>query len=308
MKIRPYEDMDKLKIIAVLTEVCKDINPTWIINEEVFDADMKVSGDQTVLSRDYIIAENEDREIIGYGGLDKSSKRNFWYLDLNMLPKFFKTERMAELFRSMLILAKEQDAPELRFTTTKYIFEDTPLQSEIKKMGLEPVNYVFWMRLDDVSLQPQIINPTNIEIQKQKVVDELNSYVVVQNDAFSKHFDFRPITEKELKTVFESIRKDYDQEHWLAYDDDKLVGICSSVIHPDLKHIGTINTLGVLHEYHHRGIGSSLLGHSVHSLIEKGCKLIELGVHAKNEKALGLYKKYGFKQVETRTFITYTIK
>ncbi len=224
-----------------------------------------------------------------------------------MLPKFFKTQRMVELFNSMLILAKEQDAPELRFTRTKYIFEDSPLESEIKKMGIEPVNYNFWMRLDDIKSQPQTINLTNIEIQRQKLVNELNSYVVVNNDAFSKHFDFRPITEEELKTVFEVVWKDYDQEHWLAYDGDKLVGLCFSIINPDLKYIGTIQTLGVLHEYHHRGIGSALLGHSVNSLIEKGCTQIELGVQAKNEKALGLYKKYGFKQVESRTFITYTI-
>jgi len=225
-----------------------------------------------------------------------------------MLPEFSKTERMAELFNSALNLAKEQDAPELRFITFKYLFEDTPLQNEIKKMGLEPVNYGFWMRLDDLSSQPPLKVPNNIKIQKEKVLNDISSYVAVRNDAFSKHFDFRPTTEEELKTVLEGIFKDYDKEHWLAYDDDKLVGICSSTINPELKHIGTITTLGLLHEYHRRGIGSSLLGHGVHSLIEKGCKQIELGVEAKNEKALNLYKKYGFNQVESRTFIVYTIK
>ncbi|MFX0020789.1 MAG: GNAT family N-acetyltransferase [Candidatus Hermodarchaeota archaeon] len=297
-----------MSVVSVLSEVYKDINPTVIINEEVFDSDMKVAGDHTILSRDYIVAEDNNGEIIGFAGLYKSSKRVHWILDLFMLPKFFKTKPMVELFNSVLIMAKEQEAPELRFITTKYTFEDTPLHNEIKKMGLEPVNYGFWMRLDDLSSQPQLKIPNNIKIQKVKVLNDISSYVAVRNDAFSKHFDFRPTTEEELKTVLEGILKDYDKEHWLAYDDDKLVGICSSTINPELKHIGTITTLGLLHEYHRRGIGSSLLGHGIHSLIEKGCKRIELGVEAKNEKALNLYKKYGFNQVKSRTFIVYTIK
>ncbi|MFW9818215.1 MAG: GNAT family N-acetyltransferase [Candidatus Thorarchaeota archaeon] len=308
MKIRPYKDKDKLSVISVLSEVYKDINPTVIINEEVFDSDMKVEADQTILSHDYIVAEDDNGEIIGFAGLYKSSKRDYWFLDLFMLPKFFKTKRMVELFNSIFILAKEQDAPELRYITNKYRFEDTPLHNEVKKMGLEPVNYGFWMRLDDLSSQPQLKIPNNIKIQKEKVLNDISSYVTVHNDAFSKHFNFRPITEEELKVVLEGIWKDYDKEHWLAYDDDKLVGICSSTINPELEHIGTITTLGLLHEYHRRGIGSSLLGHGVHSLIEKGCKQIELGVEAKNEKALNLYKKFGFNQVESRTIIVYTIK
>jgi len=297
-----------LRIIAVLNEVYKDINPIWIVNEEVFDSDMKVDGDQTILSRDYLVAEINKGDIIGYAGLFKSSKRDFWYLELNMLPEFFKSELMVELFNSTLILAKEQNAPELRYVTTKYTFIYTPLHNKIKKMGLEPVNYGFWMRLDDVSSQPQLLTPINITLQKQEVVNDLNSYITVRNDAFSKHFDYRPLTEEEFKTVLEGIWKDYDLEHWFAFDDDKLVGICSSTINPELKHIGTITTLGVLHAYHQRGIGSSLLGHGIQSLIEKGCSTIELGVEAKNEKALALYRKYGFNRVESRTFITYTIK
>ncbi|MFX0006789.1 MAG: GNAT family N-acetyltransferase [Promethearchaeota archaeon] len=308
MKIRPYKDSDKLCVVSVLNEVYKDINPTLIINEEVFDSDMKVDGDQTILSRDYIVAEDESGEIVGFAGLYKSSKRDYWGLDLFMLPKFFKSKRMVELFHSALILAKKQDAPELRFIRIKYTFEDTPLHDEIKKMGLEPVNYGFWMRLDDFSSQPQLKIPSNIKIQKEKVLNDISSYVAVRNDAFSKHFDFRALTEEELKEVLEGIWKDYNQEHWFAYDGDKLVGICSSIINPEIKHIGIINNLGVLHEYHHRKIGSSLLGHGIHSLIKKGCKQIELGVEGKNEKALNLYKKYGFNQVESRTIIVYTIK
>ena len=64
----------------------------------------------------------------------------------------------------------------------------------------------------------------------------------------------------------------------------------------------------MLHSYHRRGIGSALLGMGVHSLIENGCKTIELGVEVKNEKALSLYKKFGFCEVESQTEIVFAIK
>ena len=291
-----------------MNKVYKDINPTWLITEEIFDSELAILGDQCILSRDYIVGEDSKGDIIGFAGLFKSSKRDFWYLDLYMLPEYFKSELMVELFDSILSLAEEQDAPDLQFTTFKYTFKGTPLHNKIKKMGLKPVNHGFWMRLDDLSSQPQLFTPTNIILQKQEVVNDLDSYITVRNDAFSKHFNFRPITEEELTSLLEVNWKDFEQEHWFAFDDKKLVGICSSVINPDLKDIGTIETLGVLHAYHHRGIGSTLLGHGINSLIEKGCSIIELGVEAKNEKALGLYRKYGFNQVESRTFITYMIK
>ena len=64
-------------VIEVWDKVLKDINPIWIINEEVFDSELAVFGDQTILSRDYLVAEDKNGVLIGFAGLFKSSKRNF---------------------------------------------------------------------------------------------------------------------------------------------------------------------------------------------------------------------------------------
>jgi mycothiol synthase len=278
------------------------------MNEKIFDSELAVTGDQTILSRDFLVAENDNKEIIGYSGFLKSSKRDSWDLEVNMLPEYFKSDFMVELFESIIDLANQQNAPDLRFVIIKYAFENSPLHNKFKEMGLEPVIYDFWMYLDNIGSLPQLEAPPDITFQKQKKVNDLTSYIAVRNDAFSKHFDFRPHSEEELKLLLEDIWQEYDQEHWLAFDDDKLVGICSSTINPEFKKIGTVETLGVLHTYHQHGIGSYLLGNGIQSLGQKGCKRIELGVEATNEKALGLYKKFGFQQVKSRTFIWYTIK
>jgi ribosomal protein S18 acetylase RimI-like enzyme len=64
-------------------------------------------------------------------------------------------------------------------------------------------------------------------------------------------------------------------------------------------------TLAVYHSHHKKGIGSYLLGLGIKTLIEKGCRIIELGVEGENAHALALYKRFGFKEVESQTEIDF---
>jgi mycothiol synthase len=297
MQIRQFnENRDKTRVMTVLEKVLKELNPSMTMSEEQFDAMLKVEGDLTVLSRDCLVAEDDNSEIIGFIGLLKSSKRDFWHLEMALLTEYVSSNISVELIESILNLAKKQNAPEIRFTTVKAKFKNTPLEDKFKKMGLEPVNYNWWMRLDDIESVPESKIPLGITLQKN-----------VLNDAFSEHFDFSPYKEEEFKIRQLAAWKDKFNKHWLAFEENKLIGFCSVVINPGQKHVGMIDILGVLHSYHHRGIGSSLLGIGVKSLIENGCTIIELAVEAKNEKALNLYKKFGFNEMESLTRIFYTI-
>lgn len=308
MEIRSFdENLDKTRIIALLDTVLKEINPGLTMNEDRFDAMLAVEGDQTILSRDSLVAEDDDGKIIGFSGLLKSSKHNFWRLDISMLPEYNKSNLTVKLFESILNLASKQNAPEIRFTTRNIIFIDSPIYEKFKEMGLKPVHYNWWMHLDKVDKVPLLGVPHGINLQKRKELNELTGYVAVINDSFREHFDFRPYTVEEFQIFRNAAWKDYNVEHWLATEQDKLVGILTAIINPESKHSGIIDTLGVLHSYHHRGIGRSLLSHGIQSLIEKGCTVIELSVEATNEKALKLYKKFGFYEVESRTRIFFTI-
>lgn len=309
MKIRLFdESLDKNRVIDVLDKFLKDINPAFKINGEQFYSSIAVLGDQTDLSRDSLVVEDNNGKLIGFTGLLKSSKRDFWQLQIGILPEYSKSNFTMNLFESILQLAKEQNAPDIRFTISKYLFTDSLLEEKIKEMGLKPVHYDFWMILNKIDSIPTFKDPSGITFQNQKEISDVNGYLTILNDAFSKHFDFRPLTEEEFRLVFEKKWKEDDTANWLAFEGNKLIGICTLTINPELSHIGIIDVLGVLHENHHRGIGSSLLGHGIQSLIEKGCTTIELGVEATNEKALTLYKKFGFNEVESRTQIFYTIK
>jgi len=276
------------------------------LNEEFFDEIFKVENNLTDLSQDCLVVEDHKREIIGFSCLLKSSKRNSWQMIFHIIPEHYGSKFSVELFESILEIANKQNAPQIIFRLSKHIILYSPLQTKFKEMGLEPVSFGFMLRLDDFKLLPDINNPTNITFQSQKKVTDFASYVLVLNDAFRNNLEFRPSTEEEFKSSRRVIEKHYDVENWLAYDKKKLVGVCFSSIDPKTKHSGFVDVLGVFHKYHHRGIGSSLLNMGIHSLIEKGCKTIELVVEVNNEKALSLYTKFGFYEV--RTVITYAIE
>jgi len=278
-----------------------------MINEEQLDVYLTMEGDQTDPSRDWLIAEDNKGQIIGFACLLKSSKRDSWWMEVKVIPEYHKSKLSVNLFESLLDLVNKPKAPQILFSVRKYIFVDSPLQVKIKEMGIKTVHFHFWMRLDEIDSLPKLIIPSDINFQKQKDITDFASYVSVINDAFSKHFDFRPYTEDEFKQLIQAEWKELDDEHWLVIYGNKLVGLCSVIINPELNNLGIVDNLGVIHSYHHRGIGSSLLSFGVQSLIEKGCKTIELGVEANNEKALSLYKKFGFYEVESRTNIIYAI-
>jgi len=309
MKIRPFDEtIDKTRVIDVLDRAIKFENPALGMNEEQFNAAFDFEGEQTNLSRDFLVAEDNEGKIIGFAGLIKSSKRDSWRLAIEVLPDYFKSNFFVELFESILSLKNEQNGPEVRFSLRKYRLTDSPIQKKLDEMQIKPVHYNWEMLLEDIDQTPEMAVPTGIDIHTGKEIPDLTSFVNVNNEAFSEHFEFRPISVEELKLILEHAWKAYDIEHWFAYEEEKLVGICTSQINPEMKTLGIIQILGVLPSYQHRGIGRYLLASSIQSLIKKGCKKIELGVEANNEKALTLYKKFGFNEDESRTVMIYKTK
>ncbi|MFX1388438.1 MAG: GNAT family N-acetyltransferase [Promethearchaeota archaeon] len=264
-------------------------------------------GDQTDLSRDCLIAEDNKGDIIGFALLFKSSKQNTCWLEVKILPHYFKSEFYVKLFESALKLTSKQNTPKIRFVLRKYILIDSPLQNKLKELGLKPTHFDYWMRLDNFKFIPKIKTPKGYTFQNHKELNDFTNYVKILNDAFREHYDFIPFNEEEFKSIHIISWKGYFVEYWFAFKGNDKIGVCFVNINPDSKHIGIVYTLGVLHSYHHKGVGSYLLGLGIQTLIDKGCKIIELGVESDNAKALSLYEKFGFYEIKSRTAIFYEI-
>ena len=86
----------------------------------------------------------------------------------------------------------------------------------------------------------------------------------------------------------------------LAIDADRVIGWCDIVpcSHEGTTHVGRLG-MGVIEAYRGKKIGTELMGRALEDAFQKGLQRVELDVMASNEKAIGLYQKFGF-QIEGR--------
>jgi ribosomal protein S18 acetylase RimI-like enzyme len=286
------ESISRTVIIDLLNQQNKYLNPKDPIEatEELLNFFL---GETTVLSRDVLRFENNQSNIIGFAGIIKSPMyKDTWVVGYGILPEYFKTDLPEKLIDASLNLGMELKVPELLFGTTGTL--SAPFDEKLESLGFTPIQYTWSMRLDNFSLFKLPKVPHEISIQKNLEIDDYQSYANVINQAFQDHFKWENKTEEMYKQINDMIQKTNEIEHYLTYEDNKLVGTCIGIINPKQKFVGSIGNFGILPSHQHRGIGSSLFAFGVESLREKGCKEINLLVEAKNEKALDLYKKFGF--------------
>lgn len=94
--------------------------------------------------------------------------------------------------------------------------------------------------------------------------------------------------------VKEIIKSGWTQ--FFAIENDTVVGWCDilPMQRKGLTHVGHVG-MGVTQKYRGKGIGKQLLLKSLEHAFETGLQRIELEVFSSNNKAISLYKKYGFK-------------
>jgi len=128
---------------------------------------------------------------------------------------------------------------------------------------------------------------------------DVSTAVETFNDSFRDHFSFAP--EKPERWInFRDSAKDLGILT-LAMSGDVAVGLCvseeSSVFNEERGvKAGWVDILGVRPQYRRRGLARALLADGIALLLEKGLDTVYIGVYAKNEKALDLYRSFGFEK------------
>jgi len=306
IKIKPWDEtISRSVIIDLHNQMRHYLNPkdTLEINEDMLNFWL---GEHTILSRDFLRFENNKNSIVAWAGIVKDPMlKDVWTVGYGVLPEYFKTELPGKLIEAILNLGKKLKVPELLFNTTGTL--SAPFDERLKSMGFKPIHYTWSMRLDDFNLFKLPNTPHGIIIRKQLKINDYNSYANVINLAFQESFKWEPKTETNFEQLMDSMQKTNNIEHCFAFENNKLVGACDIFTNQKQKDVGALANFGILPEYQHRGIGSTLFAFSVDSLREKGCKEINLGVETKNEKALNLYKTFGFYTLDNLTEKRYQI-
>ena len=136
----------------------------------------------------------------------------------------------------------------------------------------------------DIVIQPATLEMADSFRQALDVVAREHRYLIFQE---------APPLESTRKFIAQVLAKGWSQ--FYALHEGKVVGWCDVVRdeRPGRTHVGRLG-IGILPEYRGQKIGARLLAATIADAFEKGLTRIELEVFAANERALALYKKFGF--------------
>ena len=100
-----------------------------------------------------------------------------------------------------------------------------------------------------------------------------------------------------LSKIKESIDNNTFTRHFVYKDNEEIIGYINYDIIYERSELIQIN---VLKEKENNHIGSKLMEYMINDLINNNVKEITLEVRIDNDKAIGLYKKYGFIEIGKR--------
>jgi Sortase and related acyltransferases len=98
------------------------------------------------------------------------------------------------------------------------------------------------------------------------------------------------------------LQNDYDRGNMMfgLYDDEKIIGFMEIAEYN--TEICGLEKLAVLPEYRHNGYGKQLLDFAKKTAVDKGYKIMHVGIIDKNTRLKNWYSKYGFIHTGTNTF------
>jgi putative acetyltransferase len=85
---------------------------------------------------------------------------------------------------------------------------------------------------------------------------------------------------------------------WIAEVDNRIIGTVAIRSINKLERVGELKRMYVLPEYQGNGYGKSLLNHALVKANDLGYKIIRLDTTRDSVKALSLYRKCGFYEIE----------
>ena len=125
-------------------------------------------------------------------------------------------------------------------------------------------------------------------IREMRICD-LDGVMEIEKEAFHEHWK---------REDFEYEIQENEFSHMLVYEkDNKILGILGYYI---LFDDAQITTLAVLKEAQGKHIATELMNMLVEECTKKGCSVISLEVRKSNDKAIHLYKKFEFVEMNIR--------
>jgi mycothiol synthase len=199
----------------------------------------------------------------------------------------------------------EIEAGQVHFQCTAYDIEQDR-RALYEGFGLKPVRYFVNLSRSLNGGLPPVQLPDGIQLRTFDTGCDVETVWLVDNSAFRDHWGY---TEGRLEEFQHWIKMPHFRpELWFLAEEQasgKVVGLGLNIIDPDWiaqtgRQEGYVDTLAVLREHRHRGLGTALLVQSLHALRQAGMEAAHLHADAQNlTGAMRLYERVGFRVRKT---------
>jgi len=179
-------------------------------------------------------------------------------------------------------------------------------QALLEGFGMSTIRYfVNLERSIGNGLQPPLV-PAGIRLRTFDPEKDLVAVRRVANAAFSDHWGHSEMKAEDMAHWIEIpyMRPDL----WFLAEEEatgEVVGLGLNTVDPDWiartgRQEGYVDTLAVIREHRHQGLGTALLVHSLHALRQAGMEAAHLYADAENPTgAMRLYERVGFRVRKT---------
>ena len=287
MKLRPPTLADAEAVAALFNDVSMALYGSPEVSAK--DVRLWLGAPDFDLERDAVVAEAEDRSVVGYGDLSDASRvgRVIW---IDAQTRLGDSETANVILQKLEARAEERLAPDGRLKA--YVAErNTGYAAVVEARGYALVRHSFRMEAD-LSNEPAAPEwPEGITVREFRPGEDDERVYEVQEETFADQADSEPMSFEEWRHW--SFRDPFDADLWfLAEEGDELAGILlGRSERAGDETLGWVSVLGVRRPWRRRGLGRALLLHSFHAMRARGKPRAGLGVDGSNPTgAVQLYE------------------
>ena len=194
---------------------------------------------------------------------------------------------------------------------TRTLATDEKRKAFLSSNSFDEVYRIYTLLRSGRQSVPEPLVPTPYRLERWDLVDcsdqQLMAVTDALNDSFTDHLNFAPERPERMLNMRDC--KGDPFAITVAFQGDEIAGLAWSEFSQEYnrqKHlnVGWVAVIGVRPSHRRIGLGKALLSDGIRWLLDKGADTVYLGVFAKNEKALRLYRDFGFEK--ERESIIYT--
>jgi ribosomal protein S18 acetylase RimI-like enzyme len=239
----------------------------------------------------FFLIDESTQEALGFYSINPDANRKKLFTDVYERPgKGLIKDVIAQSLKKAAEV--HPDYEHLFGVNTK----DLLMREALESFGMEVIR-TYWHMKRLLDTQSKVdTNKDKFEIKLVSGQADLETWWVLHQDAFSKHFGFAP-RPMELWIEQTTSAGTTDPEGcFLAFYDGQPAGFVEMANANYHLNGGYVDLIGVAHKFQGLGLGQLLLQHAINFSVDQGREFIELNVDTGNESgALKLYEKLGFK-------------